>query len=40
VDGESKIDKQARKYPLTWWFIQIQRVSVTVGLTGFEPATP
>jgi hypothetical protein len=35
-----KIKTRARKSRLTWAFTQIKRLHVSVGLTGFEPATP
>jgi hypothetical protein len=35
-----KIKNRTRKSRLTWAFTQIKRLRLSVGLTGFEPATP
>ena len=33
------VDRELKE-PLTWLVIQIRGALATVGLTGFEPATP
>ena len=35
-----KIKSRTQKSRLTWAFTQAERPCVSVGLTGFEPATP
>jgi hypothetical protein len=36
----SQDQKRTQKSPLTWDYTQNQRALLTVGTTGFEPATP
>ncbi len=35
-----KIKSGTQKSRLNWAFTQVERPSASVGLTGFEPATP